>query len=133
NGNKENPTYEEICNGYATHAEAVRIQYDASKITLDKLFEHFFRIIDPTTLNRQGNDLGVQYRSGIYFSDEATKESALSFIENEQSKYKKSIVVSVEPLKDFYDAENYHQDYLDKNPRGYCHIDLNLAKEDEKK
>lgn len=133
NGNKQNPTYEEICNGYATHAEAVRILYDETKIPLDRLFEHFFRIIDPTTLNRQGHDHGIQYRSGIYFTDEVTKSRALSYIEKEQAKYKKPIVVSVEPLKEFYEAEKYHQDYLDKNPSGYCHVDLGLAKEDEKK
>lgn len=131
NGNKENPTYREVCDGLATHAEAVKIVYDPRMITLDTLFNHFYRIIDPTSLNKQGNDIGVQYRSGIYYEDEDTKEVALSYIQKEQLNYKKPIVVSVEPLKNFYLAENYHQDYLKKNPTGYCHIDLNLAQEDE--
>ncbi len=133
NGNKNNPTYEEICNGYATHAEAVHIAYDETKISIDKLFEHFFRIINPTSMNRQGNDYGIQYRSGVYYEDEETKEHALAFIQKEQKNYRMKIVVAVEPLTNFYLAESYHQDYLDKNPRGYCHIDLGLAKEDEKK
>ena len=133
NGNKENPTYREVCEGIATHAEAVKITYDPSVLSLNELLDHFFRIIDPTTLNRQGNDVGVQYRSGIYYDDDATKETSLKYIEKEQLNYKKKIVVQVEPLKNFYLAEDYHQDYLQKNPNGYCHIDLGLAKESEKK
>ncbi|WP_162164024.1 peptide-methionine (S)-S-oxide reductase MsrA [Acholeplasma hippikon] len=133
NGNKENPTYREVCDGVATHAEAVEILYDENETNLDKIFEHFFRIIDPTTLNRQGHDVGVQYRSGIYYLDEETKEKAIEYINKEQAKYDKKIVVSVEPLTNYYLAEAYHQDYLDKNPTGYCHVDLSLAKEDEKK
>lgn len=133
NGNKENPTYKEVCNGLATHAEAVEIKYNENETSLDKIFEHFFRIIDPTSLNKQGNDVGVQYRSGIYYLDEDTKEKALAFIEKEQENFSKPIVVSVEPLNNYFLAEEYHQDYLEKNPTGYCHIDLGLAKEDEKK
>lgn len=133
NGNKENPSYREVCDGIATHAEAVYIKYEENEISLSQLFEHFFRIIDPTTMNRQGHDIGVQYRSGIYYHDLDTKEQALQYIAEEQKKYSKKIVVAVEPLKNYYLAENYHQDYLDKNPGGYCHVDLNLAKEDEKK
>lgn len=133
NGNKDNPTYREVCDGIATHAEAVKITYDPSILSLNDLLDHFFRIIDPTTLNRQGNDVGVQYRSGIYYDDEATKETALKYIEKEQQNFKKKIVVQVEPLKNYYLAEDYHQDYLQKNPTGYCHIDLGLAKESEKK
>ena len=133
NGNKENPSYREVCDGIATHAEAVYIKYEENEISLFQLFEHFFRIIDPTTMNRQGHDIGVQYRSGIYYHDLDTKEQALQYIAEEQKKYTKKIVVAVEPLKNYYLAENYHQDYLGKNPGGYCHVDLNLAKEDEKK
>ncbi len=133
NGNKENPSYREVCDGIATHAEAVYIKYEENEISLFQLFEHFFRIIDPTTMNRQGHDIGVQYRSGIYYHDLDTKEQALQYIAEEQKKYSKKIVVALEPLKNYYLAENYHQDYLDKNPGGYCHVDLNLAKEDEKK
>ncbi len=133
NGNKDNPTYQEVCNGIATHAEAVKIDYDPKVITLNELLEQFFRIIDPTTLNRQGNDVGVQYRSGIYYDDEMTKETALAFIAKAQLEHTKKIVVQVEALTQFYLAEDYHQEYLQKNPTGYCHIDLNLAKASEKK
>lgn len=133
NGNKDNPTYTEVCNGIATHAEAVKITYDPNILNLDKLLEHFFKIIDPTTLNKQGNDRGIQYRSGIYFEDELTQNKALEYIEKEQLKYDKPIVVEVEKLKHFYLAEDYHQDYLQKNPSGYCHIDLGLAKAEEVK
>jgi len=133
NGNKDNPTYTEVCNGIATHAEAVKITYDPSVLDLNKLLEHFFRIIDPTSLNKQGNDRGIQYRSGIYFEDELTQNKALAYIKKEQLKYSKPIVVEVEKLKHFYLAEDYHQDYLQKNPTGYCHIDLGLAKAEEVK
>src|SRR5690606_24452178 len=121
NGNKENPTYQEVCNGIANHAEAVQITYNENESNLNVLLEHFFRIIDPTSLNRQGHDIGIQYRSGIYYHDEETKQAALNYIIQEQKKYTKKIVVAVEPLKNYYLAENYHQDYLDKNPNGYCH------------
>ncbi|HEY8406305.1 MAG TPA: peptide-methionine (S)-S-oxide reductase MsrA [Acholeplasma sp.] len=133
NGNKEHPTYQEVCNGIANHAEAVHITYDEKETNVNVLLEHFFRIIDPTTLNRQGHDIGIQYRSGIYYHDEETKQAALDFIKEEQKKYTKTIVVALEPLKNYYLAENYHQDYLDKNPGGYCHVNLSLASEDEKK
>ncbi|HLT00386.1 MAG TPA: peptide-methionine (S)-S-oxide reductase MsrA [Acholeplasma sp.] len=131
NGNKENPSYQEVCNGIATHAEAVLIAYDEGKTTLEKILKHFFHIIDPTSLNRQGHDVGIQYRSGIYYEDEIAKQTALEMIDAMRPLYKKPIVVSVEPLKNFYNAENYHQDYLDKNPGGYCHVDLtNILKVD---
>lgn len=133
NGNIENPSYKEVCNGIATHAEAVEVVFDPKVTSLSKIFEHFFRIIDPTSLNKQGNDIGVQYRSGIYFEDEEDKQEALAYIKKEQEKYSKPIVVAVEPLENYYLAEDYHQDYLEKNPGGYCHIDMGLAKEDEKK
>ncbi len=133
NGNKENPSYREVCDGVATHAEAVYMKYDENQISLNQLFEHFFRIIDPTTMNRQGHDIGVQYRSGIYYHDSETMEQANAYIASKQKNYTKKIVVSIEPLKDYYLAEDYHQDYLDKNPTGYCHVDLGLAREDEKK
>ncbi|WP_035357121.1 peptide-methionine (S)-S-oxide reductase MsrA, partial [Acholeplasma granularum] len=133
NGNFNNPTYEQVCKGIATHAEAVSITYDEKLISLEKLLEHFFRIIDPTSLNKQGNDVGLQYRSGIYYTTEVEKQIAETYIQKEQLNYDKSIVVSVEPLTEYYLAEEYHQDYLDKNPNGYCHIDLGLVKADEVK
>src|SRR5690606_4132286 len=133
NGNIENPSYEQVCHGIATHAEAILIEYDEEVIPLDKIYEHFFRIIDPTSLNRQGHDVGIQYRSGIYYENIIDRYIALEFIKQEQIKYDKPIVVSVEPLHNFFYAETYHQDYLSKNPNGYCHVDLSLAKGDEKK
>ncbi len=123
NGQVENPTYEEVCTG---HAETVYVQYDESRISLETILEKFFKVIDPTSLNKQGNDIGTQYRTGIYYIDEADKEAIDQFIESRKSKYTRPIVVEVEPLRNFFDAEEYHQDYLKKNPRGYCHIDLSI-------
>ena len=125
NGIKENPTYNEVCTGRTGHAETVLVQYDESMITLAEVLEKFFKVIDPTILNRQGNDIGTQYRTGIYYMDEADIPAITSFIDSKRANYKKPIVTEVLPLKNFYDAEEYHQDYLKKNPRGYCHIDLN--------
>jgi len=126
NGQVENPTYEEVCTGKTGHAETVYVQYDESRISLETILEKFFKVIDPTSLNKQGNDIGTQYRTGIYYIDEADKEAIDQFIESRKSKYTRPIVVEVEPLRNFFDAEEYHQDYLKKNPRGYCHIDLSI-------
>jgi len=128
-GTTENPSYEEVCNG-SGHAEAVYIEYDESVIDLNKILKHFFRIIDPTQRNRQGNDIGKQYRSAIYYYDKEDMEVAKQFIESVKGNYKKPIQTEVLMASTFYDAEEYHQKYLDKNPYGYCHIDLNLLKED---
>ncbi len=126
NGQVENPTYEEVCTGKTGHAETVYVQYDESRISLETILEKFFKVIDPTSLNRQGNDIGTQYRTGIYYIDVNDKEAIDNFIESKRSKYNGPIVVEVEPLNNFFDAEEYHQDYLKKNPRGYCHIDLSI-------
>ena len=135
NGSFDNPSYENVCNN-SGHAETVHITYDSTKVSLDTLLKYYFRIIDPTSVNKQGNDRGVQYRTGIYYQNEEDKEIALNAIKEEQKKYSKPIVVEVEKLKRFDKAEEYHQDYLKKNPNGYCHINLNKASEaiiDEKK
>lgn len=126
NGHVEKPTYEEVCTGETGHAETVYLTYDDEIISLETILEKFFKVIDPTSLNRQGNDRGTQYRTGIYFVDPQDEALIKSFIEGKRSKYAKPIVVEVEPLKNFFDAEEYHQDYLKKNPRGYCHIDLSV-------
>jgi len=126
NGQVENPTYEEVCAGKTGHAETVYIQYDETRISLETILEKFFKVIDPTSLNRQGNDIGTQYRTGIYYIDESDKEAIDKFIEGKKPRYTRPIVVEVEPLRNFFDAEEYHQDYLKKNPRGYCHIDLSI-------
>ena len=133
NGDTKNPTYSEVCNGMANHAEAVEVTYNPEQISLEKLFEHFFRFVDPTSINKQGNDIGIQYRSGIYYYDELSKETAIKYLEQQQKNYSEPIAITVEPVKNYYLAEAYHQDYLGKNPTGYCHVDLGLVKEDEKK
>lgn len=126
NGHKLNPTYEEVCTGTTGHAETVYITYDENVTDLETILTKFFKVIDPTSLNRQGNDVGTQYRTGIYFIHPEDEMKARDFISRMQSKYSKPIVVEVEPLSNFFDAEEYHQDYLKKNPRGYCHIDLSI-------
>lgn len=128
-GLSNNPSYEEVCDG-SGHAEAVYMEYDEKVISLEKILKHFFRIIDPTQINRQGNDIGIQYRSAIYYYEDADREVAKKFIASQQQKYNKPIQTQVLLVSTFYDAEEYHQKYLDKNPYGYCHIDLNLLKED---
>ncbi len=127
NGRTENPSYEDVCHHNTGHAEAVKVVFDDEKISLAEILQYYFRIIDPTLLNRQGNDVGEQYRTGIYYTkpdDEAAIRAALAA---EQQQHAAPIVVECEPLQHFYPAEDYHQDYLGKNPNGYCHIDIRLA------
>jgi peptide-methionine (S)-S-oxide reductase len=126
NGNTENPTYELVCTNKTGYAETVFIRYDESKITLNKILEDFWKVIDPTLLNRQGGDIGTQYRTGIYYTDENDLDIIKKSLDNEQKKHHQPIVTEVEKLKNFYEAEEYHQKYLKKNPNGYCHIDLSL-------
>lgn len=136
NGNTANPRYEDVIYRGTGHAETVRVKYDSNEIDLNTLLKYYFKIIDPTSLNKQGNDRGTQYRTGIYYVNEKDKNVIEKEIEMQQKKYNKKIVVEVLPLKGFYLAEEYHQDYLKKNPNGYCHIDLSKADEiivDEKR
>ncbi|HPT78309.1 MAG TPA: peptide-methionine (S)-S-oxide reductase MsrA [Candidatus Atribacteria bacterium] len=123
NGHTENPTYEEVCTNKTGHAEACLVKYDESRISLEQLLDKFWFIVDPTVMNRQGNDIGTQYRTGIYYTDSEDLEVILRSKSREQSKYDKPIVTEIEPLRCFYPAEEYHQKYLKKNPGGYCHID----------
>lgn len=127
NGNTENPTYEQVCHQHTGHAETVEVVYDDSLLNLKKLMQYFFRIIEPTSLNKQGNDVGVQYRTGVYFIDLEDEKIIADSIAVEQCKYQQTIVVENLPLQRFDLAEDYHQFYLDKNPQGYCHIDVRLA------
>jgi methionine-R-sulfoxide reductase/methionine-S-sulfoxide reductase len=127
NGNTENPTYEEVSYKDTGHAETVHVVYDRSKVDLSTLLLYYFKVVDPTSLNKQGNDVGTQYRSGIYYSNEEDLNVITTIINEEQEKFKKPIVVEVAPLDQFFLAEEYHQDYLAKNPNGYCHIDLSIA------
>jgi peptide-methionine (S)-S-oxide reductase len=125
NGRTQNPTYQEVCTDTTGHAETLFIQYDESIVNLDKILSYFWRVIDPTSVNKQGGDRGSQYRTGIYYTDEKDLAVIKESIEKEQKNYDKLIVTQVESLKCFYPAEEYHQKYLQKNPGGYCHIDLN--------
>jgi peptide methionine sulfoxide reductase msrA/msrB len=109
------------------HAEAVHLVYDNNIINLKTILEYYFKIIDPTNKNKQGNDIGSQYRTGIYYKDKIDLPIIDDVIRNEQLKYKDSIVTEVLPLKNYIKAENYHQSYLKKHPNGYCHIDLSLV------
>lgn len=129
NGDTINPTYNDVLYKKTNHAETVELKYDPAKTDLTNILLYYFKIIDPVSLNRQGNDIGSQYRTGIYYTKEEDLETIKKIVEKEQEKYDKEIVVEVEPIKSFYLAEDYHQDYLAKNPNGYCHIDLSLAEE----
>ncbi len=113
--------------GKTDHAETVHVTYDANKVSLDKLLKYYFQVIDPTSVNKQGNDRGRQYRTGIYYQNEEDKAIILTALNALQEKYKDKIQIEVEPLKHYILAEEYHQDYLKKNPNGYCHIDLEQA------
>lgn len=126
NGHTENPTYEEVCTNTTGHAEAVYIKFDENIIPLEELLNRFWKIINPTLLNRQGPDIGSQYRTGIYYIDDEDLEIINITLEEQKLKYNKSIVTEIMKLKSFYRAEEYHQDYLKKNPGGYCHIDMNI-------
>lgn len=119
-GSNDNPTYE----FHPGHAEAIRVTFDESKTSYDDLLDYFFRIHDPTTLNRQGNDVGTSYRSAIFYADEAEKREAEEAIRRNQAFWDKPITTTREPLATFWSAEEYHQDYLQKNPGGYtCHYE----------
>ena len=129
NGKTANPSYEDVCRHNTGHAETVRVLFDTDVINLEDLLIYYFRIIDPVSVNKQGNDVGTQYRTGIYYTDESLLPVIKAAVEREQRKYNEKIAVELLPLENFYSAEEYHQNYLDKNPNGYCHINLNLANE----
>lgn len=122
NGNTLNPTYEDVSYHNSGHAEAVEIRYDDSILSLEKLLNLFYEIIDPTSINQQGADRGIQYRTGIYYISEDDLDIIHGSIETLATKYNKPIAIEVGPLLQFFDAEKYHQKYLDKNINGYCHI-----------
>lgn len=124
-----NPTYKEVCTGTTHAAETVRVEYDDEIVGLTDLLRLYFRSIDPTSVNRQGGDVGTQYRTGIYYTDPSDVPVIKAEMATIQRQYSKPLAVEVMPLQNFYPAEEYHQDYLYKNPDGYCHIDFNLFKE----
>lgn len=129
NGNTANPSYEDVIYRNTNHAETVEVKFDPKQTDLVNILLYYFKVIDPTVLNRQGNDVGTQYRTGIYYTKESQLDIIQNVIEVEQKKYKKPIVVEVVPIDNYYIAEDYHQDYLAKNPNGYCHINLDQAYE----
>ena len=123
------PTYKMVCTGLTGAAETVEVVYDDSRVGLSELLDIYFRSIDPTSLNRQGNDRGTQYRTGIYYTDPADLPVIEAVTATVARRHSEPVVVEVGPLVNFYPAELYHQDYLYKNPDGYCHVDPALFRE----
>ena len=131
NGPTENPTYQEVCMK-SGHAETVKVVYDSSRISLTELTEYYFMTIDPLAYHRQGADKGSQYRTGIYYTDDEDLPELEACYAKEQEKYSQRMEVELQPLENFYSAEEYHQKYLEKNPGGYCHIPKKLFELQEK-
>lgn len=131
NGPEEEPSYREVCDG-SGHAETVKIIYDPSIITLTDLLDYYFMIIDPLSVNKQGNDRGIQYRTGIYYTTEDQIAEIEAVYKQQEDKAGADLAVEMEPLKNFYTAEEYHQKYLDKNPGGYCHIPASMFRLEQK-
>ena len=126
NGSSENPSYEDVRYRHSGHAEAVKIDYDDNVLSTKDLLKYFFLIIDPLSVNKQGEDAGENYRTGIYYTDPALRKDIEAAFNAEQSRHKEKLAVEVLELRNFYSAEEYHQKYLDKNPTGYCHIPYDL-------
>ena len=121
NGPTANPSYEEV-KRHAGHAETVKVTYDPDVLPLQTLLEKYFLVIDPTAVNHQGEDHGIQYRTGIYYLDPADRDTAAQALEKLARQVDKPLAVELKPLQNFYPAEEYHQKYLEKHPDGYCHI-----------
>ncbi len=123
-GKTKNPTYEQVCSGDTGHNEVTRIVYDPKQLPLEKLLETFWKMHDPTQLNRQGGDVGTQYRSGIYYTSDAQKAAAQASMKSAASQHRQPIVTEILAASEFYPAENYHQDYyrLNKNKNPYCRM-----------
>lgn len=120
------PTYREVCTGQTQAVEGVRVVYDTAKIDLPYLIRLYLMTIDPTSVNRQGNDAGTQYRTGIYYTTADQQRTAIAELDKEATRHSRPLAVEIKPLINFYSAEEFHQDYLDKNPGGYCHINPKL-------
>ena len=121
NGPDQAPTYQDVC-ASSGHAETLRIDYDETVIPLEKILEYYFMVIDPLSVNQQGEDRGIQYRTGIYYVSEDQLPAIQRVWEQQEKKAGAKLAVELEPLRNFFSAEEYHQKYLDKNPGGYCHI-----------
>lgn len=122
NGPTHNPTYEQVKHEHTGHAETVHIVYDEQQVTLEELLSKYFLVIDPTSVNQQGEDIGIQYRTGIYYTNPDDARIASSMLSELAAQYDQPIAVELRPLLNYYLAEEYHQKYLEKNPNGYCHI-----------
>ena len=131
NGRDLAPTYEKVCAGKTGHAETVKATYNPKIISLEDILENFFKIIDPYSKNRQGHDIGTQYRTGIYWQEDCQKDIVINFLKEKQKISPKRIVVEAHAIGNFYPAEAYHQKYLERNPQGYCHVDLNAIDNEE--
>ena len=125
NGPDVAPTYQDVCRS-SGHAETVRVVYDPAVISLKTLLEKYFLVIDPLSVNRQGNDKGIQYRTGIYYTDESQLPEIEAVYRAQQEKAGAELAVELMPIQNFFGAEEYHQKYLDKNPGGYCHIPAHM-------
>jgi methionine-S-sulfoxide reductase len=126
NGHTENPTYKDVCTDTTGFAETVYIKYDETKVHLEFLLNMYFKAIDPVSVNKQGGDCGTQYRTGVYYISKDQLPIIEKVFNQQQKELSEPIAVEVKPLQNFYAAEEYHQDYLDKNPNGYCHLPLAL-------
>lgn len=122
NGKTAHPSYEDVCVRGTGHAETVKLLYDVEQLSLQRILDLFFTIIDPTAINRQGPDRGVQYRTGIYYTDPSDRTIIESALHTLQQRYTRPLAVECKPLENYYPAEGYHQKYLEKHPFGYCHI-----------
>ena len=122
NGHTDAPTYKQVYTDTTGYAETVRVVYDPKQVSLELLLQMFFVAIDPISLNKQGHDQGTRYRTGIYYTDVTDLEVIDKIFAKEQARYAQPLVVEREPLKNFFPADEYHQDYLDKHPDGYCHL-----------
>ncbi|MDR0937249.1 MAG: peptide-methionine (R)-S-oxide reductase MsrB [Oscillospiraceae bacterium] len=122
NGSTENPSYEDVCKRGTGHAETVEIVYDEKILPLTRLLDFYAEIIDPTSLNKQGGDVGTQYRTGIYYTDAAEASIIRGWLTLLGESFSEPVAIECEPLRQFFPAEEYHRDYLNKNPGGYCHI-----------
>jgi peptide-methionine (S)-S-oxide reductase len=129
NGLTDNPSYEEVCSNKTGYAEACYIEYNETNLNLNELLEAYWKIIDPIAINRQGHDIGNQYRTGIYYLEEEDIAVIIKSRDKIQEKYEQPIVTEIEKVKNFYEAEEYHQKYLEKNPGGYYHIPKELLEE----
>jgi len=121
NGPDKAPSYEDVCHS-SGHAETVKVTYDPDRLPLGKLLEYYFMVIDPVSVNRQGNDIGIQYRTGIYYTEEEQLPEINAVADKIRSEVNGKMAVEIEQIHNFFSAEEYHQKYLEKNPNGYCHI-----------